>query len=104
MNVKQKLSEMLVGSGLFESQAEAILALAIPVLDAQAAHVNGTTVIDGIETPVSPYKIKWELDSDHYPKGLYNVWYSSIKPIAYAWLKENKPQAWCLPMFAPESI
>jgi hypothetical protein len=102
MNVKQKLVEMLVMNGLFESQAETILELAIPVLNEQADNINGTTVVDGKEIPVSPYKITWDSPANQYPQALYTVWYFMIKPIAYAWLKKNKPQAWCLQMFAPE--
>lgn len=100
MNVQQKLIDMLIQNGLFESQANEIMKLALPVINKQAEEVDGVeTKEDGTRVPINPYKITWDSPCADYPPVMYSVWFSTIKPIAYEWLKLNKPNAWCIELF-----
>lgn len=99
MTVQRKLVDMLIQNGLFESQATAIMELALPVLNKQAEEVNGMQEKEGEIVAVNPYKITWNAPSTDYPKGLYDIWFLSIKPVALKWIDENKPNAWCRAMF-----
>jgi hypothetical protein len=83
MNVRQKLESMLVNKGMFSSQANEVMELAIPIL---------RNIIEG-------YGIRFESDSDGYPNVIYNVLMMQIKPIALKWIDENKPMAWNREMF-----
>ena len=42
------------------------------------------------------YKISWDASSEDYPDVLYATLDATAKRVAYAWHKENKPQAWYL--------
>lgn len=99
ITVKQKLTNMLIERGMFESQAEAVMNLALPTLNKQAENVNGTEMQDNIEVPVAPYVITWDAPATDYPSVMYALWFASIKPIALKWIDENKPQAWFREMF-----
>lgn len=83
MTTKEKLVNMLVNMGMFESQAKTVIELAIPVL-------NEST--DG-------YKITWNRPSEEYPKEMYAIWLFQIKPVALKWIDENCPKAWYRSMF-----
>jgi hypothetical protein len=83
MTTAQKFIQMLMADGMFESQAEQVMEQAKPQLD---------SVIKG-------YSFTWDSLADEYPEVIYTVLYSSIKPIALAWIEENAPQAWFKPMF-----
>ncbi len=97
MTTKERLIGNLIDCGMFQSQAEQIIELAIPVLNKQAHEING---FHGVTfEPKNPYQINWDAPSFHYPDGLYAVWFMSIKPIALKWIDENKPQAWFRDMF-----
>jgi len=83
MNVRQKLVSMLVCMGMFESQAEEVMDLAIPDLN----------------NLVEDYNITFNSESSSYPSEIYKVLMMSIKPIALKWINENAPNAWFKPMF-----
>jgi hypothetical protein len=81
--IKGKLIKMLTKNGMFESQAEEVMKLAIPQL-------NKVT---------EDYNVNFEDCESTYPQAIYNVFFMSIKPIAFKWIEENKPMAWYKPMF-----
>lgn len=83
MNTKQKLESMLIKRGMFDSQVESIMKIAIPELNEL----------------VGRYDITWDRPSDEYPDVIYNILFIAIKPIALKWINENKPKAWFKPMF-----
>ncbi len=83
MNVREKLENMLVENGMFESQAKEVINLAIPELNVLA----------------NDYTITFESPSDSYGDAIYGLWFMAIKPIALKWIDENKPQAWFREMF-----
>lgn len=84
MTTKQKLISMLVANGMFESQAEKVMEIAIKELK---------TIDEDYK------KISWDRTSEEYPDKLYSFWFGAIKPIAYKWIEENLPQAWFKEMF-----
>ncbi|MFT7614325.1 MAG: hypothetical protein ACI9J3_003307 [Parvicellaceae bacterium] len=81
--VRGKLEEMLIERGMFDTQAEAVMDLAIPKMD------------DVVEN----YNFTWDTDSNEYPQVIYNVLFSTVKETALEWINTNKPQAWYKPMF-----
>ncbi|MFZ1787194.1 MAG: hypothetical protein WAT92_02745 [Saprospiraceae bacterium] len=83
MTVKNKLSNMLVEYGMFDSQAEKVMEKAMPELNSL----------------VEDYSISFNRPSDEYPKPIYDVLFLAIKPIALKWIEENIPMAWYKPMF-----
>jgi hypothetical protein len=83
ITTKMKLVAMLIANGLFESQANEIIKLAIPEIDKLN---NG-------------YQITWDRPASEYPGVLYPLLFISIKPIALQWIEDNCPQAWFKPMF-----
>ncbi len=83
MTVKDKLFNMLIERGMFDSQAEKVMEKAIPEL------IN----------LVEYYSISFNRPSDEYPKPIYDVLFLAIKPIALKWIEENIPMAWYKPMF-----
>jgi hypothetical protein len=99
LTTKDKLTEMLMGCGMFESQANPIMELAIPALNKQAYELNGLHEVDGVMVAKNPYTIHWDVPSDHYPAAVYNAWFLAIKPIALQWIDTHKPQAWFRDMF-----
>lgn len=95
MTVKQKLEDMLIQRGMSNQQAEEVLKLALPEINKSMEEPyelpSGSTV--------QPYAISWETRCDDYPDVIYGIWFSIMNPIAVKWIKENKPQAWFLPVF-----
>jgi hypothetical protein len=83
VTIKDKLISMLIANGMFESQAKEVMQIAIPQLN----------------EIVEDYSINFEDCENTYPKVIYNVLFSSIKPIAFKWIEKNKPKAWYKPMF-----
>jgi hypothetical protein len=70
MTVREKLKSMLVNNSMFESQAEEVMKIAIPIIDA-----------------ITPdYHTTWEYPSDVYPNTLYAVWFITVKEEALKWL------------------
>jgi hypothetical protein len=80
MTVKEKIMGMLEDMGMFPSQAEAVLELAILELDKNTG-------------------LNWTDKADAYPPLIYNIALGLIKPIALEWIEQNIPQAWFKPMF-----
>lgn len=84
MTTKQKFIDMLVQRGMFESQAEQVMEKAMPVID----------------STVENYRFTWDRPASEYPEQLYPMIFSTtIKPIALAWIEENKPMAWFKAIF-----
>ena len=83
MTVKEKLQEMLVKNGMFESQAKEVMVLAMPELS----------------NLVDDYDITFDSSSDDYPAIIYKVLFLALKPIALKWIEENLPNAWYKPVF-----
>lgn len=83
MNVRQRLENDLVNMGMFDSQAQEVMELAIPEL-------NKT---------IEDYNISFNSDSYDYPEVIYKVLMMQIKPIGLKWVEENKPEAWFKEMF-----
>lgn len=80
MTVREKIIKTLEGMGMFNSQAEAVLKLAIAEIDSN--------------TPIN-----WNDTHNAYPPIIYGMVLGIIKPIALKWIDENKPQAWYREMF-----
>ncbi len=73
MTSREKLIEMLVANGMFETQAEEVMDMA------QERDDMG---------------IHWNFSHDQYADMMYPILFESIKPIALEWIEKNKPQAW----------
>lgn len=83
ITVKEKLINMLIKNGMFRTQAEEVLAIAIPELNKLAGG----------------YQIQFDTPATDYPLALYDQWFKTIKPIALDWIDKNKPKAWFRDMF-----
>lgn len=83
MTTREKLKKMLTDRGMFDSQADAVLAEAIPT----------------IESLTPDYKITWDRPASEYPDVVYNVMWLPLCDAAKAWIAKNAPQAWYRPMF-----
>lgn len=83
VTVKEKLKNMLMERGMSQSQADAVMEIAIPDLN--------KLDLD--------YKITFDSQASGYPNKLYDLWFMHIKPIALKWIDENKPQAWFREIF-----
>lgn len=83
ITVREKLENMLMHRGMFLTQAEAVMDIAITELN--KLHAD--------------YKITFDSRASDYPDMLYSVWFMHIKPIALKWIDENKPQAWFREIF-----
>jgi hypothetical protein len=74
---------MLTDCGMFDDQADAVLAEAIP-------RIEGCT---------PNYRVTWDRPADEYPDVVYNAMWLHVKDVALKWIDENAPQAWFRPMF-----
>lgn len=83
--IEQALATQLYNMGLFEEQAEAIIAKA-------KAHETFKAMADHWNTPAASH-----------PPAFMAVLLVSIKPIALAWIDENIPRHWARPMFCPDT-
>lgn len=83
MTAREKLEQMLVNNGMFESQAKNVMEIAIPELN---------NILDD-------YKFTFDRPASEYPNVIYNILFLHIKPIALKWIEENVPMAWFKPMF-----
>lgn len=92
MTVKEKLIDMLVQHGLFESQAEEVLKLALP-------EIQKVTARGAQEEDEDNYNITFNRPATEYPAVIYGLWFQIMKPITLKWIDENKPNAWCREMF-----
>ncbi len=83
MTIKEKLQNMLVSKGMFDSQAKEVIELAIPELNDLC----------------NDYNINFDGCSSTYPNAIYNILFLAIKPIALNWIEEKQPFAWYKPIF-----
>jgi hypothetical protein len=83
MTTKEELIQYLIERGMFRSQANEIMEIAMPKIESEG---------DG-------YKITWNSPSSDYPAILIGMWKMLLKPIALEWIDTNKPQAWFREMF-----
>lgn len=81
LTVRQTLEKMLYDMGIFEDDASAIVAEAIPIMQKSAGDGDIHAISwDGINT---------------YPQMMINLWFAfTVKPVGYKWANTNKPQAW----------
>lgn len=83
MTTRQKFEEMLYNMGVFESDASAIMDLAIPMF----------------KEMLPTYNVTWDRPATEYPEAFYNVGMITVKKAGLQWINENKPQAWFKSMF-----
>lgn len=83
LTFKEKLTNMLISNGMFESQAKEVIALAEPKL----------------KEVVENYNINLNDTCNNYPPIITSLLFGYIKPIALIWIDENKPMAWFRPRF-----
>ena len=84
MTTHEKLKSMLIENGLFENQAESVMELARPEIDKL----------------FPDYRITWDRPANEYPKQMFNIWFVTMRPIAFNWIEKNCPQAWFKSIFA----
>lgn len=89
MTTKEKLESMLVGYGMFESQAKQVIELAIPDIEKQSP---------------GNYKITWDQPASGYPEMIYSLWFLVVKKVALPWIDKNCPNAWFRPMFDDKQL
>ena len=83
MTIAEKLIKSLKEHGTSQDQAEKIMEVAIPQLNEL----------------VKDYHINFNNCESEYPEVIHKILFQSLKPIAYKWIEENKPQAWFKEMF-----
>jgi len=83
MTVKETLINMLIERGMFLSQANEVMELAVPQLN---------DLVEG-------YSISLDSRSDEYPYQMSKILFAAIRPIALKWIDDNKPQAWYRDVF-----
>lgn len=84
MTFEEKIKELLISNGMFDTQAIAVLAQAKD------------------DTILSDFKGRWGHDVGDYPAMMTNVVWAGVKRIAVKWIDANVPEAWFRPMFATE--
>lgn len=84
MTIEERLIEMCVDCGMFDTQAKEVLDRV------KADKVN------------EPMKQRWNDAPEDYPEILFNVIWINTKQHALEWIDENLPQAWFRPMFASD--
>jgi len=80
--IKQDLIEYLENLGIFQSQAK-------PIIELASKDINKFLEEES----------KMLESSGGYPKAVYDILFAIIKPHGLKWFKENKPEAWCIPIF-----
>lgn len=85
---RQRCLAILTNKGMFDREAEAVLAKAMPKIE------------------VGGYQMTWERPASEYPDALYAVIGMILNNTALEWIDENCPMAWYRPLFAgdPEAI
>lgn len=81
MTVEEKMIQLLVNKGMFESQAKQVL---------ESAKIH--KLFKETDT-------KWDSPSSGYPDSCLVVISMSIDMIALEWIDRNCPKAWFRPMF-----
>ena len=83
MTVQEKFKTMLVGRGMFDSQADQVIeAFKIEVKDM-----------------VKDYGMTWNRPSSEYPDFIYTVLMIPLFRCAIDWIDANLPRAWYRSMF-----
>ena len=83
MTTKEKLIQMCVNRGMFESDATQVVEMAMPEIDELDPN----------------HKITWNYPSDGYPDQFYAVMFLAVSKKAIEWIDKNKPKAWFRGMF-----
>ena len=78
MTVKEKIEQILVDLGMFQQQAQKVMEIAIPKIDAIS----------------EDYQIEWDNYYDIYEDEMYEFLFSIVKPVALEWIEEHVPKAW----------
>ena len=86
MTFEEKAKELMISYGMFDTQADAVIAL---------CKEKGEDEFPGMRD-------RWRDDIEGYPEMLFPAIWNSIKRVALEWLEENKPEAWFKPMFMEE--
>lgn len=82
MTFEEKMKNLLVANGMFESQADGVITMA-KTHDALYSFADN-----------------WQKDISTYPDMMVNVVWMGIKRVAVLWIDEHMPQAWYREMFA----
>lgn len=83
MTTREKLKSMLVQKGMFDDEAEAVLAIAIPKIEAATPN----------------YRITWDRPEHEYPEPVLRAMWLHVKQAAKEWITKNAPEAWYRPLF-----
>lgn len=83
MNFYDTLRKYLIDNGMFDSQADAVMQIAVK--DDSFSNMNG----------------RWNDDASGYQNGFTNILTALLRPIAYRWICDNAPQAWFRAVFSP---
>ena len=81
MNFEEKIKEMLTGSGMFDSQADAVMSA-----------FKEDERFDSFEG-------RWHEEVDAYPPVMVQVVWLGVKRVGLEWIEENIPDAWYKPLF-----
>lgn len=77
--VREVITKRLIDNGMFEEQAEEVMALAEESMDTMNEN--------------------WGKDANSYPAIIINLTWSNVKLVALKWIDENAPEAWFKPIF-----
>lgn len=84
MNIFDALKARLEESGMFESQANEVMKLAM-----------------ADQEVFSTMRGHWHDPASDYLPNLIDILFNKLRPIAYKWISENKPKAWYRVGFSP---
>lgn len=85
---ENKIREMLMAHGMFDSQVDAVMPAVKAAVDSMAGEIK--------------YDFAWNGKADAYPEELYWLIFNQIKPVVLDWIDKNKPMAWFRPMFTSD--
>jgi hypothetical protein len=88
ITMRQILEKKVYQCGVFETQADAIVQMAI-------TEINKDLSVQEVLS-----KIQWDRKND-MPLFMYNLWFNVVKVQAVKWAEHCIPQAWWLPVFYP---
>jgi hypothetical protein len=83
MNFAEKMIELMVANGMFESQAKEVMQGIMKDHD-----FGGGSMVN-----------RWDDNIDGYSDVMVHVIWTSVKDEALEWIELNAPQAWFKPMF-----
>ena len=78
MTVREKVEHILTEKGMFQGQAEKVMAICIPKINKIS----------------DDYQIEWDEDCDFYNEDMYDFMFSIVKPEALKWIEERIPFVW----------